>query len=204
MTISKAVRLQFVLCLCLLSSLVYAASDPVEFLRKTADYVFAQVEAHRAELERDSSKVYQLVEERVVPHFDFYSMSRAALGRHWQKASEQQRQRLAREFQELLVRTYALALLNYTGKEIEYVPFRGDPDAQRIMVNTRIRLAGAPPVPINYRLLAKQDGWLIYDVIIDGISLVSNYRSSFNAEVAKGGVEGLITTLAERNRKLRG
>ena len=204
MTISKAVRLQFVLCLCLLSSLVYAASDPVEFLRKTADYVFAQVEAHRAELERDSSKVYQLVEERVVPHFDFYSMSRAALGRHWHKTSEQQRQRLAREFQELLVRTYALALLNYTGKEIEYVPFRGDSDAQRIIVNTRVRLAGAPPVPINYRLLAKQDGWLIYDVIIDGISLVSNYRSSFNAEVAKGGVEGLITTLAERNRKLRG
>lgn len=204
MILSWAARLQLVAYLCLLSTLVSAASDPVQFMRNTADYVFTQVEAHRSELEQDSSKVYRLVENRVVPHFDFYSMSRSALGRHWRKASEEQRQKLSREFQELLVRTYALALLNYTGDEIEYLPFRGDLNAQRIMVNTRVRLHGSPPLPINYRLLRKQESWLIYDVIIDGISLVSNYRSSFNAEVSRGGIDGLIATLAERNRKLRG
>lgn len=191
-------------CLCLLSLLGQAASDPVLFLQDTANYVLQQVETRRAELEQDSSKIYSLVEARVVPHFDFYAMSRAALGRHWRKATEGQRQQLSREFQELLVRTYALALLNYSGQKIEYLPFRGDPNAPRIVVNTRVQANGGPPVPIKYRLLNKQDKWLIYDVIIDGISLVSNYRSSFGAEVGRGGIDGLIATLVERNRKLRG
>jgi phospholipid transport system substrate-binding protein len=202
--LSWTARLLLASCLCLLSALGNAASDPVRFLQNTASYVFEQVETRRAELEQDSSKIYRLVEKRVVPHFDFYTMSRAALGRHWRKATEKQRQRLVEEFQELLVRTYALALLNYSGQEIEYLPFRGDPNAQRIMVNTRVQATGGPPVPINYRLLKKQDSWLIYDVIIDGISLVSNYRSSFGAEVTRSGIDGLITTLAERNRKLSG
>jgi len=190
-------------CLCLLSMTVQAASDPVAFLRNTADYVFKQVETRRTELEKDSSKIYSLVEARVVPHFDFYVMSRSALGKHWRKASGTQKQRLAREFQELLVRTYALALLNYSGQQIQYLPFRGDLNAQRIVVNTRVQ-TGGPPVPINYRLYQKQGDWMIYDVIIDGMSLVTNYRSSFNTEVGRGGINGLIATLAERNRKLRG
>ena len=197
-------RLYVGVCLCLLSLLAQAASDPVLFLQDTANYVLQQVETRRAELELDSSKIYSLVEARVVPHFDFYTMSRAALGRHWRKATESQRQQLSRQFQELLVRTYALALLNYSGQKIEYLPFRGDPNAQRILVSTRVQAKGGPPVPINYRLLDKQGKWLIYDVIIDGISLVSNYRSSFGAEVGRAGIDGLIATLAERNRKLRG
>lgn len=191
-------------CLCLLSMLAHAASDPVLFLQDTANYVIEQVESRRAELEQDSSKIYTLVEARVVPHFDFYTMSRAALGRHWGQATENQRQRLTREFQELLVRTYALSLLNYSGQEIEYLPFRGDPGEQRIMINTRVKAQDGPPIPINYRLTKEQDRWLIYDVIIDGISLVSNYRSSFSAEVGRNGIDGLIATLAERNRKLKG
>jgi len=190
--------------LCLLSLCGHAASDPVLFLQGTADYVIEQVETRRAELEKDSSKIYSLVESRVVPHFDFYTMSRAALGRYWRQATEDQKQRLAREFQELLVRTYALSLLNYSGEKIEYLPFRGDLGEQRILVNTRVKPQEGPAIPINYRLLKKQDGWLIYDVIIDGISLVSNYRSSFAAEVGRKGIDGLIATLAERNRKLRG
>lgn len=190
-------------CLCLLSMAGQAAPDPVAFLQDTANYVFKQIETRRAELEQDSSKIYSLVEARIVPHFDFYVMSRAALGRHWRKATESQKQQLAHEFKELLVRTYALAILNYSGQEVEYLPYRGDPDAQRIVVNTRVQ-AGGPPVPINYRLYQKQDRWMIYDVIIDGVSLVTNYRSSFNAEVGRGGIDGLIATLAERNRKLRG
>ncbi len=190
-------------CLSLLSMIGQAAPDPVAFLQDTANYVIKQVETRRAELEQDSSKIYALVETRVVPHFDFYVMSRSALGRHWRKATESQKQQLAGEFQELLVRTYALAILNYSGQEVEYLPYRGDPDAQRIVVNTRVQTDG-PPVPINYRLYQKQDSWKIYDVIIDGMSLVTNYRSSFSAEVRRGGIDGLIATLAARNRKLRG
>ncbi len=190
-------------CLLLFSMIAQGAPNPVEFLKSTADYVLQQVDMRRAELEQDSSKIYSLVESRVVPHFDFYTMSRSAMGRHWRKATEAQKQRLAREFQELLVRTYALAVLNYSGQEIEYLPFRGDVTAQRILVKTRVH-TGGPPVPIQYRLLQKQDKWKIYDVIIDGMSLVANYRSSFNTAVGRGGIDGLIATMEKRNRKLRG
>ncbi len=203
MKYSLIIRLVLGSCLCLLSRISLAAPDPIEFLRGTANYVFQQVSLRRTELEQDSTQIYSLVKARVVPHFDFYVMSRSALGRHWRKATESQRKQLAREFQELLVRTYALAILNYSGQQIEYLPYRGDKNAQRIVVNTRVQ-TGGPPVPINYRLYQKQDSWKIYDVIIDGMSLVTNYRSSFNAEVGRGGIDGLIVTLAARNRKLRG
>lgn len=203
MRLNWATRLIAGSCFCLLSMIAQGVQDPIVFLKSTANYVLQQVDMRRAELEQDSSKIYALVEERVVPHFDFYTMSRSALGRHWRKATEDQKLRLAREFQELLVRTYALAVMNYSGQEIEYLPYRGDLSEQRILVKTRVH-TGGPPVPIQYRLLRKQDAWLIYDVIIDGMSLVSNYRSSFNTAVGRGGIDGLIATLAKRNQKLRG
>ncbi len=202
MECSWITRLVLGSCLCLLSMSGQASSDPVAFLQNIASYVIEQIETRRAELEQDSSQIYSLVETRIVPHFDFYVMSRSAVGRHWRKASESQKQQLAREFQELLVRTYALSMLNYSGQKVEYLPLRGDPNAQRVVVNTRVQTDG-PPVPINFRLYKKNNEWLIYDVIIDGVSLVANYRSSFNAEIGRGGIDGLITTLAEKNRKFR-
>ncbi len=200
MECSWITRLVLGSCLCLLSMSGQASSDPVAFLQNIASYVIEQIETRRAELEQDSSQIYSLVETRIVPHFDFYVMSRSAVGRHWRKASESQKQQLAREFQELLVRTYALSMLSYSGQKVEYLPLRGDPNAQRVVVNTRVQTDG-PPVPINYRLYKKNDEWLIYDVIVDGVSLVANYRSSFSAEIGKGGIDGLIATLAEKNRK---
>jgi len=200
MECSWIIRLVLGSWLCLSSMSGQASSDPVAFLQDTANYVIEQIETRRAELEQDSSQIYSLVETRIVPHFDFYVMSRSAVGRHWRKASESQKQQLAREFQELLVRTYALSMLSYSGQKVEYLPLRGDPNAQRVVVNTRVQTDG-PPVPINYRLYKKNDEWLIYDVIVDGVSLVANYRSSFSAEIGKGGIDGLIATLAEKNRK---
>lgn len=187
-------------CLCLLSMPGQTTTDPIAFLRNIADYVIDQIETRRAELEQDSSQIYSLVETRIVPHFDFHMMSRSAAGRHWRKATESQKQRLARQFQELLVRTYALSMLSYSGQKVEYLPLRGDPTAQRVVVNTRV-LSDGPQVPVDYRLYMKDGEWLIYDVIVDGVSLVANYRSSFGAEIGRGGIDGLITTLAEKNRK---
>ena len=179
--------------------------EPVALIRSTADYVLAQIRQRKAELEKDSSGIYELVQEKILPHFDFRVMSRGALGRYWRRATEAQKQRIAQEFQELLVRTYATTLLNYSDQEVEYLPFRGKPGDKRVTVSTRVHDRGGPPIPINYRLYRTSDGrWKIYDVVVDGVSLVSSYRSSFAAEVKKGGIEGLITSLSEHNRKQRG
>ena len=182
-----------------------AEPQPVELIRSTADYVLQQVRTRKAELERDNSGIYALVQQEVLPHFDFRVMSRGALGKHWRKATKQQKETLAHEFQELLVRTYATTLLNYSDQQIEYLPFRGKPGDKRVTVFTRIHDNGGPPIPINYRLYRQSNGaWKIYDVVVDGVSLVSNYRSSFSAEVKKGGIDGLISTLQAHNRKRRG
>jgi phospholipid transport system substrate-binding protein len=178
--------------------------DPQVLVRETADRVLAQVTAHQEELNKDPGGIYALVESLVLPHFDFMRMSQAALGRYWRDATEDQRQRLAREFQELLVRTYAVALLNYSGQKIEYMPVRLQPDARDVTISTRVSAGGAPPVPINYRLARDGDLWKVYDVVIDGVSLVSNYRSSFANEVRRAGIDGLIQQLADRNKQLRG
>ena len=181
-----------------------APQSAQELVRSTAEYVLSQVRARKAELEKDNSGIYALVQEKVIPHFDFRRMTRAALGRYWRQATEEQKERLTREFRELLVRTYATMLLGYSDERIEYLPFRGKPGDKRVVVHTRVHTRdGAPPVPIDYRLYRENGEWKVYDVVVDGVSLVSNYRGSFASEVRKGGIEGLIASLEAHNKKLR-
>jgi phospholipid transport system substrate-binding protein len=187
----------------LLSPLTLAAiEDPQQLVRITGDRVLAEVSARKSELEANPQLIYPLVESTVLPHFDFRQMSQSALGRFWRDASEEQRERLVEEFRELLVRTYASALLGYSGQQIEYLPMQYQEDATRVMVPTRIASSGAPPIPINYRLKREDSTWLVYDVVIDGVSLITNYRSQFTAEVRRGGIEGLISSLAQKNRSV--
>lgn len=195
----------FLLTLLLMAPLApNAEEDPQQLVRNTAEYVLSQVRARKAELEKDSSGIYDLVQEKVIPHFDFRLMTRAVVGRYWRQASEKQRERLIHEFRELLVRTYATMLLSYSDERVEYLPFRGKPQDQRVMVNTKIFTSdGAPPVPISYRLYRKNGEWKVYDVVVDGVSLLSNYRKSFAAEIRKNGIDGLIASLEQHNRRLR-
>ena len=179
-------------------------ADAQALVRSTADRVLAEVKANKKELDRSPARIYDLVQAHVVPHFDFTRMSQSALGRHWRAASEDQRSALTREFQELLVRTYAVALLNYSGQQIEYLPLRAGGADDDVLVQTRVTEAGAPPVPIDYRLSQAAGRWKVYDVVIDNVSLVSNYRSSFAEQVQRNGLDGLIQQLADRNRQLRG
>ncbi len=191
-----------------------APPDPQEVVRSTADRVLAQVTERKAELEADPSQLYDLVKDTVLPHFDFAAMTRSAMGRFWRRATPEQRERLVKEFREMLVRTYATALLGYTGQPIEYPPTRYRKDATKVVVQTRVRDAGGPPIPIDYRLKwdAKRGEWLVYDVVIDGVSLVTNYRSSFARLIREGamhasdprrrmhaGIEHLIGSLAKKN-----
>lgn len=181
-----------------------APADAQSLVRATADKVLAEVKANKARLDRDSSGIYDLVERHVVPHFDFARMTQSAMGRHWRSADDAQRAALVREFQEMLVRTYAVALLNYSGQQIEYLPLRASSADDDVLVQTKVFDSGAPPIPIDYRLKQSASGWKVYDVAIDGVSLVSNYRSMFAEQVQRTGVDGLIKQLSDRNRQLRG
>ena len=187
-----------------LPAIAAGAADAQALVRTTADKVLAEVKTNKRELDRSPARIYELVQAHVVPHFDFTRMTQSALGRHWRSATDEQRAALTREFQELLVRTYAVALLNYSGQQIEYLPLRAGGADDDVLVQTRVTEPGAPPVPIDYRLSQTAGRWKVYDVVIDNVSLVSNYRSSFADQVQRGGVDGLIQQLADRNRQLRG
>ena len=180
--------------------LAWAADpEPVALIRSTADYVLQQISERKAELQKDSSGIYALVKEKVLPHFDFRVMVRGAVGRYWRQATEAQKQQLTDEFREMLVRTYATTLLNYADQKIEYLPFHGQPGDRKVKVSTRIIDKAAPPVPIDYRLYRKNGEWKIYDVVVDGVSLVSSYRNSFASQIRKQGINGLIRSLREHN-----
>jgi len=181
-----------------------SGAEAQALVRSTADRVLAEVKANKARLERDSSGIYDLVQRYVVPHFDFARMTQSAMGRHWRAATDEQRAALTREFQEMLVRTYAVALLNYSGQQIEYLPLRAAAADDDVLVQTKVSDAGAPSIPIDYRLSRSVGNWKVYDVTIDGVSLVSNYRSMFAEQVQRAGVDGLIKQLSDRNRQLRG
>jgi phospholipid transport system substrate-binding protein len=176
--------------------------DPQELVRRTAEQVLADVTANKAELEADPKRILALVERTVVQHFDFRTMTQLALGRYWRGATEEQKNRLSNEFKNLLIRTYGSALLGYSGEEIQYLPVFEQDKADRVTIPTRVSQKGAPPIPVNYRLHRESGAWQIYDVVIDGVSMVTNYRSSFASQVRRGGIDGLIETLAQRNREL--
>lgn len=188
----------------LLSSFAVAGvEDPQRLVRETGDKVLSEVTGRKAELEQNPALIYPLVESTVLPHFDFRRMSQSALGRFWRDASDAQKEALTIEFRELLVRTYATALLGYSGQRIQYLPVQYRPDDVKVMIPTRIAAAAdAPSIPINYRLRLTDSKWMVYDVVIDGVSLITNYRSQFASAVRRSGIDGLITALANKNRQI--
>jgi phospholipid transport system substrate-binding protein len=122
------------------------------------------------------------------------------MGRFWREASEAQKVAVTEQFRELLVRTYATALLGYSGEQIEYLPVKYQAGDDRVMIPTRIAANNAPPIPINYRLrLNGEQKWQVYDVVIDGASLITTYRSQFATVIRRQGIDGLIARLAEQN-----
>ncbi len=178
-----------------------AVQSPLELIRDTADQVLAEVVSKKLELARAPGRIYGLVEDKVLPGFDFTRMSRLVLGNYWRRATPVQKSAFETAFRELLVRTYATALLNYSDQAITYLPMRQSEDATHVTVATLVNDASSPSVPINYKLYLKQEEWKVYDVTIDGVSLVSNYRSSFTAQIRRYKLDGLIRNLEKRNMR---
>ena len=148
----------------------------------------------------DQARIHDVVEAKLAPHFDFNHMTALAMGRNWRAATPEQQQQLTTEFKTLLVRTYSGALSKYRDEKIEYKPFTASPSATDVTVKTLVvKSGGGAPVPIDYSLEKTAAGWKAYDIIVGGVSLVTNYRDEFNAQVKSGGVDGLIKTLKAKN-----
>ena len=147
----------------------------------------------------DPARVREVIEQKLLPHFDFMRMTALAMGRNWRQATPEQQQKLAGEFRTLLVRTYSNALTQYRDEKIEVKPVR-DANATEVTVRSEVLRDGRPPVQIDYGMTKTPQGWKAYDVIVGGVSLVTNYRDEFGEQVKAVGVDGLIKTLADKNR----
>jgi phospholipid transport system substrate-binding protein len=174
--------------------------SPEALVEQTTEQVLTTLEQNKEKVKGDPQAVANLVRGIVLPHFDFELMSRFVLARNWRTATPEQQQRFVEQFRELLIRTYATSLSQYSGQEVKYLPNPPAPNDKRATVRTEIVQADGPAIPLQYMLREGADGWKVFDVVIDGVSLVQNYRTSFASEVQQRGLEGLIGRLVERNR----
>ncbi|MBK7136510.1 MAG: ABC transporter substrate-binding protein [Rhodocyclales bacterium] len=148
-------------------------------------------------------RAIELVEQKVLPHFSFTRMTALAVGKDWRQATPEQQKVLTEEFRDLLVRTYSNALIAYKNESVDYRPFKMQPGETDVTVRTQIHQAGArQPITLDYSLEKNGNAWKVYDVVVAGVSLVTNYRSSFATEIRNGGIDGLIKTLKAKNASL--
>ncbi|HRD93385.1 phospholipid-binding protein MlaC [Accumulibacter sp.] len=171
-------------------------------VRQVTDDVLTIVRQDKDIQSGDTRKAIALVDTKVLPYFDFQRMTALAVGRNWGKATPEQKKRLTEEFKKLLVRTYSNALTSYKDQTISYKPSKMEPGDTDVVVKTEVVQPGSKPVQLNYALEKHADGWKVYDVIVAGVSLVTNYRSSFSQEVRDKGIDGLIQMLGDRNKQL--
>lgn len=194
-------------CFFLATSVVVSAeemSEPQSLVKNASDKMLKALEDNQAELEESPEKIYSLVEDILMPYFDFEKMSKLALGKNWRQLDDAQRVQFVEEFRLLLIRTYSTAMLEYTNEEIRLLPFRDDVSKKRVTVPMEVIQPAGPSIPMALSLFQNDSSeWKVYDVKIDGISLVTNYRSSFATEIRNKGVDSLISDLAERNAKLK-
>lgn len=179
-----------------------AQTAPDELVKSVTGEVIEIIKNDKDIQAGDPQKAAQLIQEKVLPHFNFTRMTALAMGINWRKATPEQRETLVNQFRTLLVRTYSNALTAYRDQTIEYPPTRMQPNDTDVTVRSLVRQPGAQPVTIDYRMAKVNDGWKVYDVAVGGVSLVTNYRDTFNTEVRNTGIDGLIKTLSEKNRQL--
>ncbi|GBF28756.1 putative phospholipid-binding protein MlaC [bacterium MnTg03] len=192
----------FLWCVFFQQTAIATESLPEELIRNASNQVLSRIQSDPEKYQQDPAKLYALVDQIVLPHFDFGTMTDLALGRYKTKISTEQRRLITNEFRILLVRTYGKALLEYNDQKIIYLPIEGSLESGDVTVRTEIEQKGGFPIPLNYSLKQTGHGWKVYDISVDDISLVTNYRSSFSRQIRKNGIDGLIKTLRERNQDL--
>lgn len=190
---------------CLLAMVAFTATaaddHPAQIL--VVDSTTALIDVLKKEGERiktDKAFLDEQIVNFVVPHVDFNTMTKLAVGKSWKKADEAQKVELVKEFKSLLLNTYTNALTEYSGESIEFQPFKAEKRDDRAVVRSVFKQASGSSIPVQYKLRDKE-GWLIYDIEVDQISLVTSYRTAFSNEIEKGGIEGLLQTMKDKNAK---
>jgi phospholipid transport system substrate-binding protein len=181
---------------------VNALEDAQTVVQTTTDAVVERVRAEKDALRTDPAKMYGLVSEMIFPHFDFNIMSQWVLGEHWKTTDPAQQAEFVEQFRRLLVRTYATALLEYSDQSISYPPAEASHNPKTAVVKQDIKQAGGTSMPVVYRLHNKTGSWKVFDVSVDGVSLVKTYKSSFAQIITDGGIGKLIETLQSKNKDL--
>lgn len=188
----------------LLSSAAMAGMTPDQLVKKTADDVIDVIKNDKDIQAGNQQKIFALAEEKILPNFDFEKVSRLVLGKNWTNATAEQKSAFQAEFKTLLLRTYATALSKYKNQAIEYKPFRMEAGADSATVKTAIQQPGGDPIGVDYTLSKKGDDWKVFDIVIEGVSLVTNYRSQFAQEIRQNGLDSLTKKLSDKNKAATG
>ncbi len=186
--------------LLLVPALAHAEVAPDALIKDLAQEVTTIIKQEKA---RNSNKkeLAAAVDTKIMPHFDFTRMTKLAVGKGWKDASPEQQKALTQEFHTLLMNTYSNALHSYENEPIEVLPLSAQPASDQVMVHSRVIQNGKEPVTIDYRMEKTGQGWMIFDVAVEGVSLVTNYRSTFQTEISNTGISGLIKLLEDKNKK---
>ena len=182
----------------------FAQEAPDALVKRTSGEVLQLVRTDPKVAAGDKQRIREVIETMLLPNFDFEKMTALAMGRNWNKATPEQQKALIEQFRTLLVRTYSGALSQYKDQTIDFKPMRADPTATDVVVRSEVVRPGQAPVQIDYGMTKTAAGWKAYDVIVGGVSLVTNYRDEFNEQIKAGGVDGLIKTLGDKNKGVSG
>jgi phospholipid transport system substrate-binding protein len=177
-----------------------SSTRPDELIKATSEKVLNALEQNKEKYDQQPEELHALVEDIILPHLDFRAMSKLALGKNWRKANDAQQERFVDAFKSMLIRTYSKSLTEYAGQAIKFLPYRPPAEGKRtVKVKTVISQDNGPEIPIDYSLRIKNDIWKVYDIKIDGISLVTNYRNSFASDINRVGIDGLIDKLLAKS-----
>ena len=179
----------------------YGKTGPQQVIQDTSERLRVILQENKQRLVDEPEYVYRLADEVFVPHVDMERVSSLVLGKHWRRATPEQKQAFSDQFKRMLVRTYATALRELGDWKVDFLPMRTQPGEKRVLVQTLMTRSGAPPVAMDYRMHQKDGHWLAFDVSVEGVSLITNYRASFSRLIRQKGIDGLIKELAARNEQ---
>ncbi len=176
--------------------------SPMVLLERTSQQVIKILKEDHELLKKEPTRVYKIIDDYILPHLDEVTMAKLALGKNWKRATREQKLAFIKEFRNLLVRTYSKSLIEFSDQKINFFPVKLAADAKKASVKAEVIQPGGPSIPMAYRVRVKNNAWKVYDIKIDGISLVTSYRGTFTQEIRKSGMEGLLKYMRDKNSKL--
>lgn len=193
-------RSALALCFAAFATLAAAQTAPDVLVKNVSQEVLGLIKSDPKVQAGDQARVREVVETKLLPYFDFERITALAMGRNWRQATPEQQKQLIEQFRTLLVRTYSGALSQYRNQTMDYKPLRAEPNATEVTVRTEVIRQGQSPVQIDYSMAKVGNDWKAYDVIVAGVSLVTNYRDEFNEQIRAGGIDTLIKSLTAKNQ----